>query len=122
MKKPPRLEDRYFTVIGDSWAGVYRSHRRSAAEPFVGVRFDKDEGWVVFEPRNPACPVDEAKVAEIERMFEEVDSEAWCDEHVLICQVRSIAHGQAVARRVMSILQRKPTAAPGSATPELPRP
>jgi hypothetical protein len=118
VKKTPRLEDRYFTVIGNSWAGVRRSHRRSATEPFVGVRFEKNEGWVVFEPRNPAFPVDRATVGEIERTFEAVDSEAWCDEHVFICQVRSIAHGHAVVRRVMGILQRNATAGPGSATPK----
>ena len=41
MEKSPGREDGYFTVIGDSWAGAYGS----AEKPFVGIRFEKDEGW-----------------------------------------------------------------------------
>jgi hypothetical protein len=93
-------------ILGDSWKPALAWRAARPAEPFVGVRVSGEEIWVVFEPEVAVGTVSPGALTEIRDLFERRGTEAWCDEHVFLCQARSIVHGQRLARRVVEVLRR----------------
>ncbi len=73
-------------------------------KPFLGVRFDGRETWVVFEPRTADGRVPFSTLRAILRAFEEAGA-SWIDEHVFIHEAPSLGAGQRLARRVVCILR-----------------
>src|SRR5262249_26163964 len=105
----------YLSVVGDSW-GVARSWRLTFPdEPFLGVRFDGQETWVIFEPKTAAGPIPPSTLQEICRVFEEA-GETWIDEAVLIHEAPSLGAGHRLARRVVRILPSDSAAEVGGRT------
>jgi len=95
---------KYISVVGDSW-GAARSWRVTLPdEPFLGVRFDGRETWVIFEPKTAEGPIPPSTLQEIRRAFEET-GESWIDEQVLIHEAPSLGAGHRLARQVVRILR-----------------
>jgi hypothetical protein len=47
----------YLCVVGYSWAPALAWSRAFPGEPFLGIRVDTEEVWVVFEPKTSAGPI-----------------------------------------------------------------
>jgi hypothetical protein len=47
----------YVSVVGYSWHPVHAWCRAFPGEPFLGVRVDTEEVWVVFGPKTVAGPI-----------------------------------------------------------------
>lgn len=95
---------RYALVVGDSWGVALDWRQAFPGEPFLGVRFDGHEAWVLFEPKTVYGPVCPSALCEIRRAFEAI-GDAWIDEDVFIHQAPTLASCLRLARHVVCILR-----------------
>src|SRR5262245_58867745 len=111
MKRVPRQtvpDAHYLTVVGDSWALAQEWIHCRPDIPFVGVRVDGEEVWVLVQPKTASGPVCPAALSEIKALLLKSDPMTWCDEEVVICQARTRGDGHRLARQVVEILRRTP--------------
>ena len=94
---------RYALVVGDSWGVALDWRLAFPSEPFLGVRFDGHEAWVLFEPKIAYGVVRPSALAEIRRAFE-ATGDAWIED-VFIHQAPTLAAGLRLARHVACILR-----------------
>ena len=74
----------------------------------MGLRFDGQEVWVVFEPKVAESVVHPALVREIRRLFESAGDDIWIDDEVFIARPLTLAAAHRLARRVVRILRSDP--------------
>ena len=106
----------YLSVVGDSWAVAHPWRAAFPDEPFLGVRFDGQATWVLFEPRTANCPIPPSTLLAIRRAFEEA-GDGWIDENVFIHEAPSLGAGHRLARRVARILRSDSSTEAGSGNP-----
>jgi len=94
---------RYASVIGDSWHSAESWKSLCPREPFLGVRFDGCETYVLFEPMTADGPIHPALAKEIRRVFEEAGDSLIADD-VFIYEAPNLAAGHRLARRIAQTL------------------
>jgi hypothetical protein len=87
---------RYLSVIGDSWRAAVDWQRVSPSEPFLGIRFDGHETWVLFEPKTVDGPIRPALETAVRRAFEQCGS-SYFDQRVFMCEAPTLASGYRLA-------------------------
>jgi hypothetical protein len=105
----------YLCAVGYSWAVALAWKRAFPGEPFLGVRVDPEEVWVVFEPKTVAGPIPRSVFEQVAQAFEDT-GKASISDSVFIYEAPSLGAAHRLARRVANILQsgpyRRPTMRP----------
>ena len=94
----------YLCVIGYSWAVALAWERAFPSEPFLGIRVDPEEVWVVFEPKTAAGPIPRPVFEQVAQAFEDTGA-ASISDNVFFYEGPSLGAAHRLARRVVSILQ-----------------
>jgi hypothetical protein len=94
----------YLCVVGYSWAVALAWKRSFPSEPFLGIRVDPEEVWVVFEPEAVAGPIPRSVFEQIAQAFEHTGT-ASISDNVFFYEASSLGAAHRLARRVATILQ-----------------
>jgi hypothetical protein len=94
----------YLSVVGYSWAVALEWNRVFPSEPFLGIRVDPEEVWVVFEPKTVAGPIPHPVFEQVAQAFEDTGA-ASISDNVFFYEAPSLGAAHRLARRVVSILQ-----------------
>jgi hypothetical protein len=97
----------YLCVVGYSWAPALAWSRAFPGEPFLGIRVDTEEVWVVFEPKTSAGPIPRSVFEHVAQAFEDTGI-ASIDDNVFMYEAPSLGAAHRLARRVANILQSGP--------------
>jgi hypothetical protein len=97
----------YLCVVGYSWAPARRWRRVFPGEPFLGIRVDPEEVWVVFEPSTATGPIPRPLFEQVEQAFEDTGN-ASISDNVFFYEAPSLGAAHRLARRVANILQSGP--------------
>jgi hypothetical protein len=94
----------FLCVVGYSWAVALEWNRVFPSEPFLGIRVDPEEVWVVFEPKTVAGPIPSPGVRTGCTGVEDTGA-ASISDNVFFYEAPSLGAAHRLARRVVSILQ-----------------
>jgi hypothetical protein len=97
----------YLCVVGYNWAVALAWNRAFPSEPFLGIRVDSEEVWVVFEPKTATGPIPRSVFEQVTQAFEDAGA-ASIDDSVFIHEAPSIGAAHRLARRVATILHSGP--------------
>jgi hypothetical protein len=94
----------YLCVVGYSWAVALAWKRAFPSEPFLGIRVDPEEVWVVFEPSAATGPIPRPLFEQVEQAFEDTGN-ASISDNVFFYEAPSLGAAHRLAREVTNILQ-----------------
>ena len=94
----------YLCVVGYSWAPALAWSQAFPGEPFLGIRVDPEEVWVVFEPKAATGPIPHPVFEQVAQAFEDTGN-ALISDKVFIYEAPSLGAAHCFARRVVNILR-----------------
>jgi hypothetical protein len=101
---------KYAVVIGASWGPASSArHNNTNRRPFIGLRYDGNEVWVVFDSGNRAERVSNTALHVIQTAFQKM-TDAWIEDDVCLYQARNLSAGKQFATRIPAILAAEPRA------------
>ena len=94
----------YAPVIGDTWWVASTWRKIFPRRPFLGIRYDGTDVWVLFD-RGTANELVGAVTLERIRTVFDAPGDAWTDDNVFLRRAPTLRAGHALARRVVRILE-----------------